>query len=120
MEREMLVRLGKANYPAGIVEPVKCVVALLFGLALGHGLMWGAGFLGYELMERMEAQPYEDRLFLGGLMLTLSLVALVLSAVAIATRRQPGWLCAFMLGAAAASPLTLFSVFFMVPSWQGD
>lgn len=116
----MLVRLGKARYPAGIVEPVKGVGALLIGLALGHGLMWDAGFLGYELMERMETQPYEDRLFLGGLMLALTLVALVLTAVAIATRRQTGWLCAFLLGAAAASPLTLFSVFFMLPSWGGD
>ena len=116
----MLVRLGKAQYPATIVESVKGVGALLVGLAFSHGLMWGAGFLGYELMERMETQPYEDRLFLGGLMLALTLVALLLSAIAIADRSQPGWLCAFMLGAAAASPLTLFAVFFMLPSWQGD
>jgi len=116
----MLVRLGKAHYPEAILASVKGVGALLLGLALGHGLMWGAGFLGYELMERMETQPYGDRLFLGGLMLALTLIALVLSAVAITARRQPGWLCAFMLGAAAAPPLTLFSVFFMLPSWGGD
>jgi len=38
----MLVRLGKAHYPEAILASVKGVGALLLGLALGHGLMWGA------------------------------------------------------------------------------
>jgi hypothetical protein len=119
MDRDTLVRVGRAQFPAAIVESLKGIGGLVIGLVLGHGLMWGAGFLGYELMERMEAQPYADRLFLGALLLALTLVGLVLSVAAIAGRRQPGWLCAFLLGAAAASPLTLFAFFFMM-RWGGD
>lgn len=90
------------------------------GLVLGHGLLWGAGFAGYALRERMVAQPYDDRILLGALLLGLVLAALVLMAIYLGFRRQPGWLSAFLMGAAASAPLTLFGIFFMLPEWGGD
>lgn len=120
MDRNMLIRLGKANYPTGVMASAKAVWALMTGLALGHGLMWGAGLLGYALRERMESQVHDDRIFLGALMLALALAALILTAIALGNRRPPGWLCAFLMGAAASAPLTLFGVFFMASEWGGD
>jgi hypothetical protein len=116
----MFVRAAKTQMPEALVASVKGVAALVIGLALGHGLMWGAGYLGYELSERMVVQPHDERLFLGGLMLALSLAALVLTGAAMAARNPPGWLSAFFLGAAAASPLTIFALFFMLRPWGGD
>lgn len=116
----MLMRLGKANYPTRILESAKAVGGLLTGLVLGHGSLWGAGLLGYALRERMLSQAHDDRIFLGALMLALVLGALVLIAITLGFRRQPGWFGAFLMGAAASAPLTLFWFFFMLPEWSGD
>lgn len=116
----MLMRLGKAHYPAGVIASVKGVGSLVLGLAIGHGLLWGMGFLGYALREKMLSQPYEDRVFLGALLLALALGALILAAIALGLRRPSGWFTAFLLGAAASAPLVAFGFLFLMPEWSGD
>lgn len=90
----------------------KGIVAAMSGLVLGHGLMWGAPVLAYLLGEGMQPQEFADRVFLGGVLLGLALLGLLVAAAGMAARRSPGWLTAFLAGAAAAPPLTFFAYFF--------
>ncbi|KPJ48608.1 MAG: hypothetical protein AMJ38_04935 [Dehalococcoidia bacterium DG_22] len=96
------------------VAAAKGIVAVIGGLVLGHGLTWGATFLAYLLYEQMRGQEFADRMFLGGLLLGLALVGLLVAAAGMAVRRSPGWLAAFLAGAAAAPPLTVFAFFFFL------
>jgi hypothetical protein len=102
------------------VAAAKGIVAVIAGLVLGYGLICGAIFLAYLLNEHMEAQDFAQRVFLSSLLLGLALVGLLLSAAGMAARRSPGWLAAFLLGAAAAPPLTLFAFFVLSYCWGCD
>jgi len=99
---------------------VRCIVAAIAGLVLGHGLIWGAVFLAYLLNEQMRAQDFGQRVFLSGLLLGLALVGLLVAAAGMATRRSSNWLAAFLMGAAAAPPLTLFAFFILSYCWGCD
>jgi hypothetical protein len=107
-----MIRVEKSAMTQEAVAAAKGIVAVILGLVLGHGLMWGAPVLAYLLDERMQVQEFADRVFLGGLLLGLALVGLLLAAAGMAARRSPGWLACFLVGAAAAPPLTLFAYFF--------
>jgi hypothetical protein len=87
------------------------IVAAIVGLVVGDGLIWGAYFLAYLLYGQMRAQDFAERMLLSGLLLGLALVGLLVAAAGMAARRYPGWLVAFLAGAAAAPPLTVFGYF---------
>lgn len=109
-----MIRVEKSAMSQQAVAAAKGIVAVTLGLVLGHGLMWGAPLLAYLLDERMLALEFADRVFLGGLLLGLALVGLLVAAAGMAARRSPSWLTCFLVGAAAAPPLTVFAYFFFL------
>ena len=115
-----MIQVARPEIPRQAIAAAKSVSALVLGLAIGHGLMWGAGFLGYFLGEGMRSQELADRQFLGGLLLGVALVGLALAAAGIGGRRVPGWLSAFLLGAAASPSLSLFGFLIFIPCWGCD
>ena len=85
----------------------KGLAGLLAGWAVGHGLIWGALFLG-SLLEIGYADM-SDRALLGGMLLAIGVLAVLLVSAGLAElRRVPAWLLSFLLGMATAPPLTLF------------
>jgi hypothetical protein len=109
-----MIRVEKPAMSQQAGAVAKGIVAVISGLVLGHGLMWGGPLLAYLLDERMLAQESADRVFLGGLLLGLALVGLLVAAAGMAARRSPSWLTCFLVGAAAAPPLTVFAYFFFL------
>jgi len=114
------MRVERPAMSEQVVAAAKGIVAAIAGLVLGVGLICGAVFLAYLLNEEMRAQDFADRVFLSGLLLGLALVGLLIAAAGMATHRSPNWLAAFLLGAAAAPPLTLFGFFVLSYCWGCD
>jgi hypothetical protein len=99
-----------------VTYAAKSLAGLVAGWALGHGLMWGALFLGGLL--DMAASDAADRALLGGMLLAIGLLAVLLVSASLAElRRVPTWLMNFLLGMATAPALTLFS--WMAFVWGG-
>jgi hypothetical protein len=116
-----MIQLEQSAMRQQAVATAKCVVAVIAGLVLGHCLLWGVALLAYLLNEQVQPQEFADRVFLGGLLVGLALVGLLVAAASMAARRSPNWLTAFLAGAAAAPPLTLFAYFFLFAyCWNCD
>ena len=109
-----MIRVEKSAMTQQAVAVAKGIVAVISGLVVGHSLMWGAPILAHLLDERVQAQEFADRMFLSGLLLGLALVGLLVAAAGMAARRSPSWLTCFLVGAAAAPPLTVFAYFFLL------
>jgi hypothetical protein len=87
----------------------KSLAGLLAGWALGHGLMWGALFLGLYLA--IATSEMVDRALLGGMLVAVGALMVLLVAASLAElRRVPAWLTSFLLGMATAPPLTIFGL----------
>jgi hypothetical protein len=112
-----MIQVEESAMSQQAVAVAKGIVAVIAGLVVGHGLMWGATFLAYLLGEGMQVQEFAERMLLSGLLLGLAVVGLLVAAAGMAARRYPGWLACFLVGAAAAPPLTLFG-FFIHTCWN--
>ena len=98
-----------------VTHAAKSLAGLLAGWVLGYALMWGALFLGALLGQA--TSDVADRALLGGMLLTICLLAVLLVAAGLAElRRTPVWLLTLLLGMATAPVLTLFGLFFF--TWE--
>jgi hypothetical protein len=98
-----------------VTYAAKGLAGLLAGWAVGHGLMWGALFLGAFI--GMATSDVADRALLGGMLLAMALLAVLLMSAGLAElRRVPAWLLSFLLGMATAPTLTLFGYWFF--AWE--
>ena len=95
----------------------KGLAGLLAGWAVGHGLIWGALFLG-SLLEIGYADM-SDRALLGGMLLAIGVLAVLLVSAGLAElRRVPAWLLSFLLGMATAPALTWLGYVFFWWTWS--
>jgi hypothetical protein len=95
----------------------KGLAGLLTGWALGHGLIWGALFLGSVL--EIGYADMSDRALLGGMFLAIGVLAVLLVSAGLAElRRVPAWLMSFLLGMATAPALTIFGYMFFCWTWS--
>ncbi|MBI1885720.1 MAG: hypothetical protein HYS09_05335 [Chloroflexi bacterium] len=115
-----MLQESRARLSSNALAMIGSGATLAVGLALGHGLMWGAGFLAHFLGQGMQDQPFSDRVFLGGLLLALSLLGLLMVGAGTFGRRLSDWLVPLLIGIAAAPPLSLFAYMFLVPCWNCD